>query len=179
MDQVIERILNTTDRILNQGERLANPSFERCCLKDVLNACIEQLKRSFSMPAEIQTPGDAVTARVFIHVDRELIQAAFINIIRNAFHAVKLVEHPRVEVHIAEIPDENAVRIVIEDNGFGMSEEEIQLIHDGQFSRDGRKGWGVRISKRILQMHNGLLEYKSQISQGTRVLITLSLAPME
>jgi signal transduction histidine kinase len=121
-----------------------------------------------------------ISARVFIHADRDLMQGVFSNIVKNALNAVKDINRPaEVKIQVLEISDERVVRIVIEDNGVGMSEEMIREIHGGQFSRNGRSGWGIRISKFILRSHNGRLEHKSRINQGTKAIITLPLAPME
>jgi signal transduction histidine kinase len=180
MDVVIRRILDTSYRILERGGRIANPIFERCCLKDILRVCLEQTANPFSDQNRIVMHDENISARVFIHADRDLMQGVFSNIVKNALNAVKDIKRPaEVKIQVLEISDERVVRIIIEDNGVGMSEEMIRDIHGGQFSRNGRSGWGIRISKFILRSHNGRLEHKSRINQGTKAIITLPLAPME
>ncbi len=106
-----------------------------------------------------------------------LIETAFINLLDNA---TKFSFNKPVSVRIAKRADGNA-EIVIQDEGIGIPEEDIpKLIQPFHRAQNARKvkgiGIGIPLTAKIIELHNGLLEFDSKLSVGTRVSVILPLS---
>ena len=131
-------------------------------------------------------------------VDKNKLTQVFINLFMNAIHAmpeggkiairsfVKQLEE--VKNSIDERPGdsftagEKVVVVEVEDSGMGISEENLKKIFDPFFTTKGPgkgTGLGLSISRNIIIMHKGLIEVKSQVGKGTRIIITLRISKEE
>jgi signal transduction histidine kinase len=80
----------------------------------------------------------------------------------------------------------DCLRIEVIDSGIGLSEEHRNKVFD-EFSQldssDRRKiggpGLGMNISRRIVDAHNGVLDYYANVGPGTTFYVELPLAPAE
>lgn len=109
---------------------------------------------------------------IFNH-DRLWLEEAFINIIKNA------IEHSNVNGIINIELTENPLyrRIEIEDNGEGISEEDLPNIFKRFYKAKNSKssdsiGIGLALAKSIIEAHDGLIEVKSNVNIGTKFIIT-------
>ncbi|AJA49271.1 sensor protein ResE [Clostridium pasteurianum DSM 525 = ATCC 6013] len=109
---------------------------------------------------------------IFPH-DSKWIQEALINIIKNSIEHSK--ENGKINVYL----DENPIyrRITIEDNGEGISERDLPNIfkrfYKAKTSNNSESiGIGLALSKSIIEAHDGIIEARSNIFEGTRFIIT-------
>ena len=72
--------------------------------------------------------------------------------------------------------------ITIEDNGIGITNDKLLSIHNTnkiieEFDISGirRHGMGLKISKQIIEVHEGIFKVESKEKQFFRVIITLPL----
>jgi len=94
-----------------------------------------------------------------------------------SLHILDIIENSRradsdlIKIKISEMPDEDLLKISIEDNGSGISEEELDKIDDPFItSRTTREvGLGISLFKSAAESCNGHLNIKSKIGQGTQV----------
>ena len=103
-----------------------------------------------------------------------------INVISNLIdNAVKYSSNaPSIVISSSNI--DNGIKVIVEDKGKGMSNEECKLIFD-QFYRvptgsvHDVKGFGIGLFyvKRILSKHGGKIEVKSEINKGTKMILWL------
>lgn len=107
----------------------------------------------------------------------------FLNLLSNAVkytpdggHILFSIEEFR---HSREIAD---IRIVIEDNGIGMSEEFMKRIfkpferaEDSRMSKTTGTGLGMSITKGIVDSMGGRIQVESQIEKGSRFTVELPL----
>ncbi|MDU4890344.1 MAG: HAMP domain-containing sensor histidine kinase [Clostridium sp.] len=113
---------------------------------------------------------------IITEVDEQLIKRAFINIIINAF--VHNDPQVKVNINIQQIYGEK-ISISIEDNGKGVSEEELKHIfkryYRGTNTRNKTEGsgLGMAIAHDIVKVHGGQIEAVSQASEGLKVSILL------
>jgi len=110
---------------------------------------------------------------IYFKQDRLWLQEAFINIIKNG------IEHTDKSGVINIELTENPVyrRVIIEDNGEGIREEDLPNIfkrfYKGKTSRKSESvGIGLALSKSIIEAHNGMIEAYSKENEGTRFVIT-------
>ena len=110
-----------------------------------------------------------------VSVDAAMMTDAFLNVIRNAVEAVK--ENGRIVVKIRFFDDTcQSVAVEIRDNGGGIAEEDMPHIFNPFFTRKNYgTGLGLSLVKKIIDIHQGVLDISSKINEGTTVLIALPL----
>ncbi len=110
-----------------------------------------------------------------VYVDVESYEKIVLNLVSNAFKyttagkiAVRLQQHAR------------GVRLVVEDTGVGMPQEELPRIFE-RFHRvrnsAGRSiegtGIGLALTRELVEMHGGTIEARSELGRGSRFVVEL------
>lgn len=113
------------------------------------------------------------TTEIYFEHDSLWLQEALINIIKNAIEHIK--EAGNISIKLTENPV--YIRIEIEDNGEGISSDDLPNIFKRFYKAKNCKkndsiGIGLSLSKSIIEAHNGLIEAKSKIGVGTKFIIT-------
>ena len=125
---------------------------------------------------------DGNTETYEVQGDSDLIRSLFESIVENAIK-YSPPEGGKVRLHLQPTPD--TVEIVIEDQGVGITKEDLPKIFD-RFYRSDRtsnkqpgSGLGLAIAKRIIEVHQASIRAESEPGVGTRVHVTLPrhLAP--
>ena len=100
------------------------------------------------------------------------------NIFENAFRATD--EYGKINTYVYETENETVFKV--EDNGCGMNQEEIEKIKEPFYRVDksrsrkqGGTGLGVSLCQKIVEKHDGTLEYSSQKGVGTTVTVRIPL----
>ena len=108
-------------------------------------------------------------------IDRQQLGIAFFNILQNAVEAVD--RGGTVNVDWEYDPATQRILIDIKDNGDGMDEGTLQRIFDPFYTtkKDG-VGLGLSVANDIIRKHDGHIEAKSKIGQGTTFTIVLKNA---
>jgi two-component system, sporulation sensor kinase B len=110
--------------------------------------------------------------QVLISTDKNHLQQALVNIIKNAIEATP----PEGIVSIEMSPERDHVVIVIGDTGKGMSADELSRIGSLFYTtKDKGTGLGTTVSLRVIEALNGKVYYQSELGKGTEVTITLPL----
>jgi two-component system NtrC family sensor kinase len=108
-----------------------------------------------------------------IQSDRGQLQQVFLNIINNAFAAMK--EGGRIDISMREERDEDAVAVIIKDNGHGISREDLPRIFEPFFTtkKEGGVGLGLSITYGIVEKLGGRIGVESAVGQGTEFTVVL------
>ena len=111
---------------------------------------------------------------LYISLDYAKMKQVLINIIKNSLEAKKEQEPIKVEISVKKFT--NWVKIIIKDNGIGMSKDTLEKIYQMFYTtKNNGNGLGVVLCKEIVSLHNGELNYKSTLGKGTTVTIKLPL----
>lgn len=109
-------------------------------------------------------------------LDKDLFQSLLNNLIDNATKSIDRAG----EINVTGKKKGEEYIIQIQDNGRGMSEEELGKITEAFYRVDksrsrlqGGAGLGLAICKKIAEIHNTELVYQSQLGEGTKVTITM------
>jgi len=106
------------------------------------------------------------------NLDKTQLIRIVTNLVKNASQAVKQEENPLIEV-IVSSENEN-VKIVISDNGKGISKEVEDLIFKHKFTtKSSGMGLGLGIIKNIIEAYNGTITFKSKEGIGTVFTVIL------
>ena len=109
---------------------------------------------------------------IYLDIDYNKIKQVLINILKNAIEAKKKNEDMLLEVDVNV--NNNYLNINIKDTGIGMNKETLSKISEIFYTtKQNGTGLGVGLSKEIIKLHNGSLDYKSKLGKGTIVMIKL------
>ena len=111
-----------------------------------------------------------------IRCDKVDIERCIINLVGNA---VKFThEGGLIEVLLQDLDDK--VKIIVKDNGIGISEENQKIIFDRfnqvvdeSSEQKGGSGLGLTITKQFITLHNGEIYVESEVGVGSEFIIIL------
>lgn len=111
---------------------------------------------------------------IFINGDYNRLNQVILNIIKNSIEAKDENKNSYIKIYTKQ--NNNKIKIYIEDNGVGISKENMKRISEPFFTtKQNGTGLGVLLSQEIINAHDGKLEYKSKEKEGTIVTITLPI----
>ncbi len=102
--------------------------------------------------------------------DDEGIHRAALNVVTNALDAVQDTDTPRVIVSTEFRATDQMLITTVEDNGTGISPENIERIFSAFESTKGNRGTGLGlpVSQKVLQEHGGDVTVESELGGGTK-----------
>ena len=116
--------------------------------------------------------------------DPGMIEHALVNLIQNSIHALSMVEHPKIT--IKTYGRDKHICFEIEDNGCGISKENLENIYEPSFTLKGSKdvtgsyksgikgtGYGMSNVKKYIEQHKGNISIESELGSGTKFTISL------
>lgn len=111
-----------------------------------------------------------------IEANREMLSQIWLNLLDNA---IKFTSEEGI-IRLNMRPLEEAVEVEIIDNGCGISEEAISHIFDKFYQADGShamegNGLGLSMVKKIIELHDGMIECYSQMGKGTMFKVALPI----
>jgi len=108
-----------------------------------------------------------------VRVDRALLQQALMNLVLNACQAMP--EGGRLDITLRRKADAAEIRVA--DTGHGIAPEHRRRIFELFFTtRKAGSGLGLATAFRIVQLHNGSIDFESEPGRGTTFILELPLA---
>ena len=166
--EVIPRMENSIKRMSHQIEDVMN--YVRVTPANISdNSLIEIVKSAasnFEIPKNIEMifPKDDFV----IKSDKEKIEIVFINLILNAIQAI---ENDSGKIIISAEKDEHSIKIQIQDDGNGISDEHLGSIFQPLFTTKMKgTGLGLAICKNIIEQHGWTINVKNN---PTRFIIII------
>lgn len=109
-----------------------------------------------------------------IKCDKEQLQSAFINILKNA---VEASEHGQ-KIYITCEKSDSQIIISFEDNGMGISQRRLACLFEPFYCiKEKGTGFGLMITYKIVKEHLGDISIDSEIGAGT--IVTMSFPIFE
>src|SRR5215467_14409592 len=164
LDKVVKRFLDFTRPmdVRLEATQLAD------LLKDVLEIAKPQLQKSSIHLAQL-LPIDVPE----VYADRALLKQAVLNLVLNAAEAMPNGGQLRLMLSRRG----ETAEIAVGDTGDGIPPENRQKIFQLFFTtRPGGSGIGLASTFRIVQLHNGSIDFTSEVGRGTTFRIELPLA---
>ncbi|MCX7747820.1 MAG: HAMP domain-containing histidine kinase [Clostridia bacterium] len=113
---------------------------------------------------------NAVCNGLMINCDSLHMQEVFLNLIKNAIEAMD----QGGELYIGQNENKRSLTILIQDNGSGISKENLAYIYDPFFTTKKHSfnfGLGLSYCYSVLQKHGGDIEIQSEENVGTTVYL--------
>ena len=171
--EVIGGEIRRLDRVVQGFLKFMRP--QELTLKPVdLNAMLQSvcaLLEAESLRHGVRFVLDLDAALPAVSADEELLRQAFINIVQNAVQAMPSGGGVRIRTRPEEV---DWVRVTVTDQGVGIAPEDVDKIFKLYYtSKPGGSGIGLSVVYRIVQLHDGTVEAKSELGRGTAVIVRL------
>ncbi|MEI6692929.1 MAG: ATP-binding protein [Chlorobium sp.] len=151
-------------------------------IKSVIAKSVNLLKLSLdkkNIKLDINIPDDIP----LVYADSVYLEIVVRNLLDNA---IKYVNEHNGKIRITVFRHDNDVRIDVEDNGIGISKDNLSRIFERFYRVDkarsrqlGGTGLGLSIVKHIVLAHKGNVEVHSRINQGSVFSVSLPVAPKD
>lgn len=151
--------------------RVPRPNFKVFRIEELFSQ-VEQLMKS-------QTPGKTVRFQSSVDpesleltADPELVEQVLINLLLNALHAVQDQTDGLIQLR-ARMDERGRITVEVVDNGPGISEEAKEKIFVPFFTtKEEGSGIGLSLSKEIMRLHKGTIQFHSQPGKETVFRLT-------
>lgn len=125
----------------------------------------EMRRRSISLRVAL------AAADLSMRGDPRALHQVLLNLITNAADALQGRDEP--EISLAVSPSGDEVQIVVEDNGSGMTHEQLErLFQPFNTTKSHGTGLGMVITQRLVAQMNGTMSVTSEDGVGTRVTLS-------
>lgn len=157
---------------LNQFSRDQESFDETCEIHSILDNCLVMLNSQLNGLIKIERDYAEALPPCIGNVGK--LHQVFINILTNSIQAINTAG----KIKISTKTINNSILIEIADTGCGISKEDLPKIFDPFFTtKDPGKGTGLglAITYNIIKMHNGQLDFTSELTSGTNAKIILPI----
>ncbi len=174
--QLMEIILRESDRLNNIVADYLNYARPRPTqLKDVdvcllIREAFTLLRNSAELSDAHVLEEDLPAQSVFAKGDPEQLKQVCWNIARNALQAMPEGGTFRISV---TRPEPDRLRISFIDRGLGMTPEQVERLFEPFSSTTGGTGLGLSIVYQIIRDHNGTINVRSRLGEGTTIAVEL------
>ncbi len=143
-----------------------------------VNAIVDELINIFSAQAKEKEIDLLITLddNLVVFADENMIKTVLRNLISNALKYTR----PGGRVEIGNTSNENAITILIKDNGVGIPEDALEKLFriDASYSTEGTAqetgtGLGLVLCKEFMNRNNGSIAVQSKVDEGSVFSITL------
>ena len=172
IDGQVERA-KTMVRSLLEFARKKEFKKKSCSLSAMVADTLRLLKGDIPTHVEIVTD---VPENNRITVDKQRIQQAVLNIVKNCIDAIP--DEGKIIISARENVETNEVSIQIRDTGIGIEEEDIKKVFEPFFTtkEEGKgSGLGLFVAREIIEEHGGNIQVNSKTGEGTTFTIRLPL----
>ncbi len=172
-------------RLVEKGKKPAADVVKECqAMEELINNLLEYSRpiKPDLLPVDVKSLIDDATTRALIPEridftknikpdlpkikgDYDLLQVAVTNLLKNSIEAIEGAGKIQIEAS----SDEDFVMISINDTGCGFDTQEIDKIFSPFYSKkETGMGLGLAYVKKIMEIHNGLIEVKSRRNAGSQ-----------
>lgn len=166
----VERLSELSDQYLRVA-RLPSPRLEQESFTDFVEEVIEFVRPELTR-AKVRCELSVNEPLPQVAFDEGQMRQALLNLIRNAREAMQ-PEGGTLRISI-EPSDEGGLRLTIDDEGPGLSEEARAKLFDPFFTtKSSGTGLGLTITRQIVEAHGGEMGCEAREAGGTRMWIEL------
>jgi signal transduction histidine kinase len=174
---IVRDEIKRVNKIIEQFLFVARPfqsEFKAQALEEILDYVLNLLEETIQ-GSGIRMEKDWEKDLPPVMGDRSQLTQAFLNLLNNALEAM-----PRggsLKLVLKSISGTKSIELQIEDSGPGIPPENLKKVFAHYFTtKEKGVGLGLAITQKIIQGHQGRLEFRSLPGQGTTVRIRLPMA---
>ncbi|MCK4358547.1 MAG: ATP-binding protein [Candidatus Cloacimonetes bacterium] len=165
--EIINEEINNLQTLVKEFSKFARmPSANYT--KYNLNDQIKEIIKPYENQADIQI--NLQENMPVFYGDKMQMKQVFVNLIQNSVQAI----NKNGRISIITTYENPKFQFIIEDNGEGIKDEEINNIFRPYFTtKEKGTGLGLAIVKRIITQHNGIIDIESEKGKGTKFSISI------
>jgi two-component system nitrogen regulation sensor histidine kinase NtrY len=111
-------------------------------------------------------------ATLYAFLDKTQLIRIVTNLVKNALQATENEENPFINIEV--ISEGNTIKIIVSDNGKGISDEVKDLIFEPKFTtKSSGMGLGLPMIKNIIEAYDGVISFTSNEGVGTVFTVVL------
>ncbi|GED19577.1 putative C4-dicarboxylate sensor kinase [Kurthia gibsonii] len=169
MDYIVE--VQTTQ------EKTTNFLNQRIQNQNIAGLVLSKINRGKELGIDVMMDEHSTLERLPEKLDFHDFVVVFGNLVENAFDALQLTSSSSKEIFISIDQNDETLSILVEDNGVGMTDEQIQKIFDNGFTtkNSANHGIGLYLISDILNKTNGSIDITSSLNEGTSILVTFTM----
>ena len=176
-----ERLTKLVNDLLVLTRLEQNPVVE--ISRESINDIIEEIHPQLQILAKDRDLKLDLKEGIMAYINRNQIKQVIFNLTQNAvLHTDKSDGVIKISTTIEKLDDENYAVLKIEDNGIGISKENISKIYDRFFRveshrsrQHGGYGLGLSIVNSIVDSNNGKIHVESEVGVGTTFSVYLKM----
>ena len=173
--EVISREILRLDRVVKTFLDFTRPvelKYRVLPLRDVVHE-IEELTRPQAEASKVRMIVELDPEGVSVRIDRDMFKQALLNVVVNALQAMK--DGGELRLECSSVGDSAEIRI--KDTGPGIPPDLRDKIFRLYFTtKQGGSGIGLAMTFRIVQLHDGTIDFSSEPGIGTTFVIRLPIA---
>lgn len=184
---VVRRNAKLLEKLINQLLDIAKIEADRMDLdlrKGNIVPLLNEIQRSFNSLAERKGVGmkfEVQEETINMDFDPDKVELIFYNLLSNAF---KFTDKGEVSLQVgkAEKDGRGYCKLVVQDTGIGIVEEQIPKVFDRFYQSENSRwrknkgtGIGLALVKDLVELHEGTIDLKSISGVGTEITILLPL----
>jgi signal transduction histidine kinase/putative methionine-R-sulfoxide reductase with GAF domain len=178
IDEESGRLMTLVEDILDFSQLESGAlKFERrpCNLNQIMIGAAAELSKNFELK-EVTLREDIPKENVVVHAERDLLRQLVVNLLHNAskFCKAKGNVWMRLEEEVA------SARIVVEDDGVGIPEDQLDKVFDQFYQVDssdtrehGGSGLGLALCRSVVEWHEGRIWVQNMNGGGARFVVVL------
>lgn len=170
----VERVNTLIENLINYA-RPRTRNIERVKVIDVIESCV-LLSNPIASSNNIDLKTN-VDYNLYMRVDKNQINQVLLNLLLNAIDAISEIREFHFEenykININAWFLDNKVFISVEDNGIGMTPQELKNVYELFYTTKVKgSGIGLPLSKQIVEDNGGQIAIDSEKYKGTKIIIT-------
>lgn len=181
MHRNAERLLRMVNQIMDL-RKIDNNKVQFTPTKNELISFIREIYENFNQLAKkngIKLKMHSDLKEFYAYFDKEKIDKVMYNLLSNAFKFTPKDGEISIQIKKADKNSTNHIVIIVEDNGKGIAEENVDKIFErffqsGNSSMQQGTGIGLWLTKQFVEMHHGIISVSSQVGKGTAFTIMLT-----
>jgi two-component system sensor histidine kinase HydH len=168
----VDRLNNLVVQVLDYAKvkKLNLTSFS---LNNLINDIVELFRQEITNK-QIKFDVELSPDISLIQADKDQIRQILMNIIINAIQAIPEKGEVKIKTEKDLTRGKSAIKLVIEDNGIGIADKDLNQIFDPFFSTKGQgSGLGLSIVYKLVEGYQGEIKVESKEAKGTKFIIFL------
>ena len=176
-EEGVKDLKNAINTVINRSKGIMNfvnayREFTNIPLPNVSELHISQVFDELKSLFENQPIDFILDSNFKIHADSDQIGQVLINLLKNAVEATENIENAKITIKAYLNQQDKIIEVV--DNGTGIKPDDADKIFVPFFTtKPTGTGIGLSLSRQIIQMHGGRLEYEALRPCGSRFYIVL------
>ena len=171
VDEYSKTLIQQIDTMSSIASAFSNFAKMPAQQNETLNV-VDVVKLALDIFNEDYIAFNAEEKEIIAKFDRTQLIRVVTNLIKNGIQSIpEDAENPKIIVTVSSL--EEKVKITIQDNGIGISEENKAKVFEPKFTtKTSGMGLGLAMVKNIVETYNGSITFESEKRKGTIFIVT-------